>query len=516
MTTEDDFAQVLVVGSGPTGLTLAHELALAGVRPVLIDRMSSPNEHSKALGLQPRTVEILAMRDLLQPVLDRSLAQVSDAHFAGLPTVMHYRGWGSRHPYGVIIPQNRVEAILEEALADRYGIRVHRPHELVGLEQDPDGVTAVVTTPDGERRLRAGHLIGCDGGRSAVRRLIGVAFPGSRSDFAGVVADVTLRRMPDSLGARPRSIRELLGSDTAQKDGMTWPLVPLQNGLYRVVWGIYGQSDADPNAEVSAEDVRAAVRMRYGDDVEIDEVRWLSRFTDSARQAERYRVGRVLLAGDAAHVHLPAAGQGLNMGVQDAMNLGWKLAATVRGEAPAGLLDTYHDERHPIGQRVVENTRAQAVLTNPTEEYDGLRAIFARLLTMGEVNHYLAGMVSGLDIRYPMPGDADHELLGTRMPDLDVVVDDGSAPGQVHQMLRAGRGVLLSSAPDPGYAGLADAGIDVVPVRELPGCGTDAVLMRPDGHVCWVAPATGDVFASLREAVRTWFAPTSQQPLAVP
>ncbi|WP_407779091.1 FAD-dependent monooxygenase [Actinophytocola sp.] len=516
MTMEDDFAPVLVVGGGPTGLTLAHELALAGVRPVLIDRLPTPNEHSKALGLQPRTVEILAMRGLLQAVLDRSLAQVSDAHFAGLPTVMHYRGWGSRHPYGVIIPQNRVEAVLEEALAERYGIRVHRAHELVGLEQDADGVTAVVRTPDGERRVRAGHLVGCDGGRSRVRQLIGVAFPGSRTSFAGVVADVTLRRMPDAVGALPKSIRELLGSDTAHQDGMTWPLVPLQNGLYRVVWGIYGQSHADPNAEVSADDVRAAVRMRYGDEVEIDEVRWLSRFTDSARQAERYRVGRVLLAGDAAHVHLPAAGQGLNMGVQDAMNLGWKLAATARGEAPAGLLDSYHDERHPVGQRVVENTRAQAVLTNPAEEYDGLRAIFTRLLTMSEVNHYLAGMVSGLDIRYPMPGGDDHELLGTRMPDLDVFVGDEPEPRQVHQLLRTGRGVLLTSAPDPGYAALADARIDVVAVRALPDCGTDAVLVRPDGHVCWVAPGTGEVLASLRDAVRTWFAPTSPQPLGVP
>ncbi len=415
----------------------------------------------------------------------------------------------------MIIPQDRVEAVLEEALTDRYGIRVHRAHELVGLEQDADGVTATVRTPGGEHRVRAGHLVGCDGGRSKVRQLIGVPFPGSRTSFAGVVADVTLSKMPDAVGARPKSIRELLGSDTAHRDGMTWPLVPLQNGLYRVVWGIYGQAHADPNAEASEAEVRAAVRERYGDEVEIDEVRWLSRFTDAAYQADRYRVGRVLLAGDAAHVHLPAAGQGLNMGVQDAMNLGWKLAATVRDEAPAGLLDSYHDERHPVGRRVVENTRAQAVLTNPAEEYEGLRAIFARLLAMSEVNHYLAGMVSGLDIRYPVPGGDTHELLGTRMPDLDVVVGDEPEPRQVHRMLRDGRGVLLTSAPDPRYADLAGARIDVVAVRALPDCGTDAVLVRPDGYVCWVAPGAGDVTASLRDAVRTWFTPASQ-PVAVP
>jgi anhydrotetracycline monooxygenase len=185
------------------------------------------------------------------------------------------------------------------------------------------------------------------------------------------------------------------------------------------------------------------------------------------------------------------------------MNLGWKLAATVHGHAPSGLLDSYHDERHPVGERVVENTRAQAVLTNPAEEYDGLRAIFTRLLAMSEVNHYLAGMVSGLDIRYPLPGGDTHELLGARMPDLDVFVED--EPRQVHQLLRDGRGLLLTSAPKPGYADLAGPRVDVVAVKELPDCDTDAVLVRPDGHVCWVAPATGDAIPSLRDAVGTWF-----------
>ncbi|HYQ68299.1 FAD-dependent monooxygenase [Actinophytocola sp.] len=514
--TDVESVPVLVVGSGPTGLMLAHELALAGIRPAVLDRSPTPNEHSKALGLQPRTVEILAQRDLLPTVIERSLTQVTDAHFAGLPTLMNYLGWGSRHPYGVIIPQDRVEGILEEALADRYDILVRRAHDVVDVTQNADGVTATVATPEGERRIHAGYLVGCDGGRSTVRKRLGVPFPGTKTDFAGVVADVTLRRTPDALTTRPKSIRDLLGSDTAQQNGMTWPLVPLQNGLYRVVWGIYGQADADQDAAVTEDEVRASVRLRYGDEVEIDEVRWLSRFTDSAYQAEQYRVGRVLLAGDAAHVHLPAAGQGLNLGVQDAFNLGWKLAATVNGTGPAGLLDTYHAERHPIGARVVENTRAQAVLTNPAEQFDGLRAIFSRLLAMEEVNHYLAGMVSGLDIRYPTTGDG-HDLLGTRMPDLDVDTPDGGR--QVHGLLRGGRGLLLVTEAAPGFDdAAATAGFDMVTVADLPGCETTAVLVRPDGHVCWVAPAEGDPLPSLHAAVGTWFtaAPLPAQPLPTP
>ncbi|MBB4783441.1 FAD-dependent oxidoreductase [Streptomyces rapamycinicus] len=512
---------VVVVGSGPTGLTLAHELALAGVRVIVIDKLADPNEHSKALGLQPRTVEVLDMRGLLGAVLERSLTQVPDAHFAGLPVVMNYLGWGSRHPYGVIIPQDRVEGVLEETLAARYGIEVRRSHELVDLEQDADGVTSTVATPDGAVRLRSRYVVGCDGSRSAVRKRLGVAFPGTRTAFSGVVADVTLKKGADALGERPKSIRDLLGVDKAHQDRMTWPLVPLQNGLYRVVWGIYGRGETDADQPVTAAEVRDSVRLRYGDAVEVDEIRWLSRFTDSAYQAEHYRRGRVLLAGDAAHVHLPAAGQGLNLGVQDAMNLGWKLAAEVAGWAPAGLLDSYHGERHPIGESVVENTRAQAVLTNPSEEYDGLRAIFVRLLRMGPVSHYLAGMVSGLDIRYPMPGGGTDELTGARMPDPDLSVDGAERP--MSTLLRSGRGLLLTTDATRRWATQATAWtgrVDAVTAAALPDVPADAVLVRPDGYVCWAAAASDDTAPErLTDALETWFGapgPTPPQPEAAP
>ncbi|MGP4000504.1 FAD-dependent monooxygenase [Streptomyces sp. 8N706] len=473
---------VLVVGAGPAGLTVAHELALAGVRATVIDRLPDPNPHSKALGLQPRTVELLDTRGLLDTVLADAVARIPDGHFAGLPVPLTYDRWQSPHPYHLIYPQNLLERVLEAAL-ERHGVQVLRAHEVVGLTQDEDVVTVVASTPDGEVRFRARYVAGCDGHDSAVRRLGGFAFPGSSTDFSGVVADVALRAAPPEVLTRPRRTSDLLGEDRCDRRAVSYPLVPLPNGRYRVVWAEYGKgADAGP---VTEQEVRAAVAQRYGTEVDIADVEWVSRLSDAAHQAECYRLGRLFVVADAAHIHIPAGGQGLNVGVQDAVNLGWKLAAEIRGHAPDGLLDTYHTERHPVGARVLENTRVQAYLTNPAAEFDALRSTFITLLKLPEVNDRFAGMLSGLDVRYHVPGADGHELLGARMPDL--ALDRGTLFGR----LRSGRALLIAG-PDHAECALGWADRVEVAQGDLLPWDAAGVLVRPDGHVCWVAPAQHD------------------------
>ncbi|WP_020666759.1 FAD-dependent monooxygenase [Amycolatopsis nigrescens] len=493
---------VIVVGGGPTGLMLACELALAGAGVIVLDRLPERTDQSKALNLQPRTAEVLEQRGLLAMAQDRSLGNVGDGHFAGLPVV--YDGWRTRHPYQVGIPQARVEEVLEERLAS-YGIEVRRGHELTGFTQDEDGVVATVQGPDGELRLRAGYLAGCDGGRSAVRKALGVGFPGIDATEYGVVADVVLAEVPAAVPKRWTSMRDMLRPRGDRQ--LTAGLLPLgEPGLYRLAYRGENSKPEDPRAPVPQAELEAALLVAYDEEVTVSEVRWASRFGNGSRQAERYRVGRVLLAGDAAHVHAPAGGQGLNLGVQDAMNLGWKLAAEIAGWAPPGLLDSYHDERHPVGARVLENTRAQGVLMDDGPGPFALRKVFAKLMEQPEVTRYLSGMVSGLDIRYPLDG-ADHELLGARMPDVDLRV--AGQDRQASSLLHHGHGVLLTTMARYGEAARPWAGrVDVVPVPELPGFDAAAVLVRPDGYVCWTA-ATGDSptepVKRLEAALTGWF-----------
>ncbi|MYV98438.1 FAD-dependent monooxygenase [Streptomyces sp. SID3343] len=490
---------VLVVGAGPAGLTVAHELALAGVRATVVDRLPVANRHSKGLGLQPRTVEVLDMRALLDAVLVDAVARIPDGHFAGLPVPLTYDRWESAHPYHLIYPQNLLEQLLESELARR-GVRVLRSHELVGLTQDDDGATAIVATPDGEVAFRTRYVIGCDGHDSAVRRLGGFGFPGTSTDFSGVVADVVLRAAPAEVLTRPRRTADLLGEERGDRRNVAYPLVPLPNGRYRVVWAEYGGA-VEAARPVTEQEVRAAVVQRYGDEVDIAEVEWASRLSDAAHLVDHYRLGHVFVVGDAAHIHIPAGGQGLNVGVQDAMNLGWKLAAAVLGRAPAALLDTYHTERRSIGARVLENTRVQAYLTHPAAEFDALRRTFVTLLGMREVNDRFAGMLSGLDVRYEIPGEPEHRVLGARMPDL--ALDRGTLFGR----LRGARGLLVA---DAAYGDCAAPWADRVEVArgDLSRWGATGVLVRPDGHVCWVAPDHDDSpghAKRLDAALRTWF-----------
>jgi 2-polyprenyl-6-methoxyphenol hydroxylase-like FAD-dependent oxidoreductase len=481
---------VIVIGAGPTGLMLANELGLAGVRTVVVERLPEPAGHSKALNLQPRTVEVLELRGLLEPLLERALGRLPAGHFAGLPVPLDYTPWDTRHPYQVGIPQDRVEAYLEEHLGG-YDIPLLRGHEVTSVEDDGEGVTVAAT---GGTTLRGRYAVGCDGGRSTVRRLLGVPFPGRDGRVSAVVVDITLKGQDEQVPDRWR-LPEL-----TPREGWVAMMLPLGDGVLRYLFSGPEQQTLDRDAPVTGTEVNRALRATSGAGTELGELCWASRFNDAARQAGRYRTGRVLLAGDAAHIHSPAGGQGMNLGMQDGFNLGWKLAGEVQGWAPAGLLDSYHTERHPVAARVLAHTRAQAILMSHDEDAGPMREVFTDLMRLPDANRYLAGMISGLDVRYDMSGD--HPLLGARMPDLDLATGDGDT--RFSALLHGGRGLFLELGDEPGHAGTVANWSDRVDhrtARATRDLAADAVLIRPDGHVCW-AGAPGEVPA---EALTRWF-----------
>lgn len=467
---------VIVAGAGPTGLALATELALAGTRVVVVERLAERSGQSKAMTLQPRTAEVLDLRGLLPRADERSIGRIDEGHFAGIP--LSYDGLDTRYLYQVGILQARIEAVLEERLAELGG-ELRRGWELTGITQDADGVTA-----HGPETLRARYLVGCDGGRSTVRKLLDVSFQGTEATRYTTIADVTLGAGTE----QPPTGWTSMGETRRWKpDGSFASVVPIGDpGLYRFVY-FDGRRE---RAEVTVEEVAAALRGFYGDEYELLEVRHASRFTDASRQAERYRVGRVFLAGDAAHIHPPAGGQGLNLGVQDAFNLGWKVAAVICGRMPETLLDTYHAERHPVGAGVLGNTRAQSILRTSDPGHTALREIVVGLLDIPEANRAVAAMVTGLDIDYGGAGPT-----GTRLPDFRI------GTGWASQLFHSGHGVLL--ATDEQYLTPAKPWTDRVAgalVDELPWPAVEAVLIRPDGHVCWTAPGE-----AVTTALRAWF-----------
>ncbi len=399
-------AEVVVAGAGPTGLMLANELALAGVDVLVLERMHERTGLSKALNLQPRTAEILDLRGLLGRAEDRSFATVADGHFAVIP--VSYAGWDTRHPYQLGIPQAEVEAALEERLAEQ-GVQVHRGHELTDFSQDAEGVTVTASG----LRIRAAYLVGCDGGRSMVRKTLNLPFEGIEGQGHGVSADVVFTSTPPGAPTQWRSMANMV---TSQSPGKFVGVIPLKEpNLYRLTFGDRLNRPADLRTKVTDEEVRTAVTERFGPEAEIAEIRWSSRFSDDSRLAASYRVNRVFLAGDAAHTHFPAGGQGLNLGIQDAMNLGWKLAAHVHNQAPTTLLDTYEAERHPVAEKVLSNIAAQNALIPTTPNQQALRALFRNLTELPEVQHHLSGLVSGLDITYAR--NPSHPAEGARLPD---------------------------------------------------------------------------------------------------
>lgn len=481
-------ADIVVVGAGPTGLMLAAELALGGVDVAVVERrLGQDIPGSRAGGLQARTLEVLEQRG----VVDRFLAEGEVAQVQSFGGVtLDLAGVPTRHPYGLALWQARIEAILAGWVGE-LPVRFIRGCSVTGLTQDDAGVA--VELDDGTP-LRGRFLVGCDGGRSVVRRAVGIAFTGWEASTSYLLAEMTMPDEPPLGFTHDAAGRHAIG--------------PLGDGDGRVRVVV---QETPPRAgdTPDADELRAAVIGVWGRDFGLHSPTWISRFSDAARQAESYRAGRVLLAGDAAHVHSPIGGQGLGTGVQDAVNLGWKLAQVARGTAPLHLLDTYHAERHPVGARVLQLTLAQTALTASDARATALREQLADILVMDEPRRHLAATLSGLDIQYAL--DDDHPLIGRRMPDLDVETATGST--RVSRLLHAARPVLLVLDDATQACDLTPWANRVRAVRgrcsgpwELPLLGVieapGAVLIRPDGYVAWAGVPDG---SALPRALTTWF-----------
>ena len=477
---------VVIVGGGPTGLMLAGELALAGVDVAILERRPSQElAGSRAAGLHARTIEVLDQRGIADRFLSRGQpAQV--CRFAS-NTVLDISDFPTRHNYGLALWQTHIERILADWVSE-LAVPIHRGHEVTGFVQDDTGVD--VELSDG-RSLRAKYLVGCDGGRSLVRKAAGIAFPGWDPTVSHLIAEVDMAEEPE-WGLRHDAVG--VHSLSRLDDG----------GLVRVLVTEQHLGTGEPTLH----DLSEALIAVHGTDYGIHSPASISRFTDMTRQAASYRERRVLLAGDAAHVHHPAGGQGLNIGMQDAVNLGWKLAQVVKEISPESLLDTYHAERHPVAARVLRNTMAQVALLRRDDRIKALVEIISELLSVDEPRKRFAAMMSGLDIRYDV-GEG-HALLGHRMPDLDLVTADGTL--RVFTLLHAARPVLLNFG-HPGRFDITSWADRVQLISaeyggawELPVLGAitapNAVLIRPDGYVAWVGELTP---LGLADALTTWF-----------
>ncbi|MEU8780795.1 FAD-dependent monooxygenase [Streptomyces sp. NPDC048637] len=550
---------VLVVGAGPTGLLLGAELALGGVRVEILERRTGAQRDSRALTLHPRSVELMDQRGLVERFLARG-RPVTGWHFAGLDTPLDFGALDTRHGYTLFLAQARTERLLAER-ARELGVPVRRGHEVIGLRQDDGGdgdgdgdggehgdghgdgalrgadgsdggrggpaqagrgaaaggVAVEVRGPGGEvRTVRARYVVGCDGGRSVVRRAAGIAFPGTDETLTGVLGDFAvvdpaaldrarahgvlvapLEESDDPAEGRADSPAEGRTDTPAAAQANAQAENPTR-GLTRIVF-VDPRRMRTPSAEpVTLDEFRTSLAEICGTDCGVAEPRWLSRFGNATRLAARYRAGRVLLAGDAAHIHFPAAGQGLNTGLQDAMNLGWKLAAEINGWAPPGLLDSYHAERHPVGRAVTENTEVQTLLLELTllppyqRPAAALRTLLTELLGIEEVNRRLAARISALDTVYPPTATCTGPLVGQRMPDVGLTAA-GSAAVRAHELLLPGRFVLLDLAGDAQLSRTVTAGwgSQVTPFHvtrhdhRTDLDGVREILIRPDGHIAW-------------------------------
>ena len=488
-TSVDGPRDVVIVGAGPTGLMLAAELSLAGVDVVVIERRLDQHlDGSRAGGLLPRSLEILDQRGVVDRFLDAG--HTHPAHgFAGIR--MDVSDLATRHNYVLALRQSEFEPILADWVAGDLGVPIVRGREVAGFVQDDMGVNIELA---GGEVMRSRFAVGCDGGRSVVRAATGISFTGSEATRSWILAEVDTTTEP------AKGIRwDGIGMHGANRVGEDGPVrVLLTESILR-------------QGEPTFDELREALIGVFGTDFGLHTVHWLSRFTDATRQAARYRDRRVFLAGDAAHVHPPHGGQGLNTGLQDAVNLGWKLARVLQGVSPEGLLDSYQAERHPVAARVLQNTLAQVALTCGGDRHQALRDTMSILLAMDQPRHHVAAMLTGLDICYDVgQGAGAHPLVGRRMPDQDLHTAHG--PTRVSTLLHRGRPLLLNLIEPGAFDAATNSGrVDVVDAIcdtpwDLPLLGRvpqpAGVLVRPDGHVAWAGhPADGEIAAALA----TWF-----------
>lgn len=473
-----DVFDVIVSGGGPTGMMLASELRLHGVDVLVLERDAEPTTAVRSLGLHPRSIEIMDARGLLDRFLAVGTRYPGGGRFAGIPSPRPVQ-LDTAHDYILGMPQPVTDRLLAERAVE-LGAGLRRGAEVAGFEQDDEVVT--VELADGER-LRARWLVGCDGGRSLVRRTLGIGFPGEAATTEWILGEAQV--------AESVSAEEIAAvSEEVRKTHRGFGIGPSGEGVYRAVVPAASVSE-DRTVPPTLEEFRTQLRAYAGTDFGIHSPRSITRFTDATRLAERYRVGRVLLAGDAAHIHPPLGGQGLNLGIQDAFNLGWKLAAVVNGWAPDGLLDTYSTERHPAAEEVLTITRAQSELISPEPGPLAVRRLLTELMDVDAVGRFLGAKVAGIAVRYDV-GDGP-DLFGRRLRDLPLT------NGRLYERMHDGRGLLLDQTRTltvAGWEGRVDYVGETSPELDAP-----AVLLRPDGHVVWI----GDEQAGVEVRLREWF-----------
>jgi rifampicin monooxygenase len=463
---------VIIAGGGPTGVMLACELRLHGVRVLVLEKEPEPVTFIRSLGLHVRSIEVMAQRGLLERFLALGKQYPIGGFFAGIRKPAPER-MDTAHGYVLGIVQPVIERLLTEHAVE-VGVEIRRGRELVGLSQDADGVSAELA--DGTR-LRSRYLVGCDGGRSTVRKLLGVGFPGEPTRVDTLLGEMEVTADAATINAVMEEVR---------KTHLRFGAMPLEGGGYRIGVPADGVAE-DRTVPPTLEEFKRQLVAIGGTDFGVHSPRSLSRFGDATRLAERYRVDRVFLAGDAAHIHPPTGGQGLNLGVQDAFNLGWKLAAEVAGWAPEGLLDTYHSERHPVAAEVLDNTRAQMELMSLEPGPQAVRRLISQLMDFEEVNLFLTQKIIATGIRYDF--GAGHELVGRRLRDVEL------KRGRLYDLTHGGRGLLLDQTGRLSVAGWADRVDHVVDVSEE--LDVPAVLLRPDGHVAWAGEDQQDLLGQL-------------------